>query len=474
MLPKELLHVPRSKFSEPGVLKEVANLRYEFHEHKRLELIELVKKTRQRLIEELDVSVYDHPTLAGSTQYQTSDGKFMSVRSAQTSKSARTVMSLGFLGGAVDKDKEKTEKQMEIIRRIKEKEAKRFEKCIFNEERKNKILEDKEARFEYIRKQENLRNEMIKHSLKQESERKMMEEIQKEKEEQQCEKVEKKVAWNNFIQNLEHQKEEEIEAEKEAKLKKQKVKEKEAKRLEKVKKCEEAIQRQQEIRERKLLEMNAKTKEQMNKMKEMHKIKKHQSEVKAIEKRMKIQQIMRAKDDKEKEDLARFLEKQQRDAERELCLKMEKAKSLKEIRLHVEEKNLQKERILKQAEDRMQEKIDHWMDKQKEADKRLEKLKEHERFKEILRKEFIILNNQSKFYNKQRFERKNKYQEEKMREKLMMEDIKIEAMADQRFKLKDVRKEALNEMERQRQDIKSALYYMTVWNSFNPTVVQKI
>lgn len=236
MLPKELLHVPRSKFSEPGVLKEVANLRYEFHEHKRLELIELVKKTRQRLIEELDVSVYDHPTLAGSTQYQTSDGKFMSVRSAQTSKSARTAMSSGFLGGAVDKDKEKTEKQMEIIRRIKEKEAKRFEKYIFNEERKNKILEDKEARFEYIRKQENLRNEMIKHSLKQESERKMMEEIQKEKEEQRCEKVEKKVAWNNFIQNLEHQKEEEIEAEKEAKLKKQKVKEKEAKRLEKVKK----------------------------------------------------------------------------------------------------------------------------------------------------------------------------------------------------------------------------------------------
>ena len=33
---------------------------------------------------------------------------------------------------------------------------------------------------------------------------------------------------------------------------------------------------------------------------------------------------------------------------------------------------------------------------------------------------------------------------------------------------------ALNEMERQRQDIKSALYYMTVWNSFSPEVVQKI
>ena len=474
VLPSELLHIPKSKFSEPGVLKEVANLRYDFNEQKRMELIELVKKTRQKLIEELDVSIYDHPTLAGSTQYQTTDGKFMSIRSAQTSKSARTMMSSGFLGGAMDKDKEKTEKQMEIIRRIKEKEAKRFEKYIINEERKNKILEETEARFEHIRKQEAERNEMIKKSLKEESERKMMEEIQKEKEETQQEKIGKKVAWNNFIRNLEHQKEMEAQAEKEASIKKQTVKEKESKRLEKVKKCEEAIQRQMNLRERKLEEMNQKTQEQMKKMKETQLIKKHESEIKAIEKRMKIQQIMKAKEEKEKEDLARFLEKQQLEAEREMTLKREKAKSLRDIRLQVEEKNLQKERILKQAEDRMQEKINNWLAKQKEADKRLEKLKEHEKFKEILRKEFIILNNQSKFQNKQRFERKNKYQEEKMREKLMMEDIKIETMADQRFQLKDLRKSALNEMERQRQDIKSALYYMTVWNSFNPTVVQKI
>ena len=36
---------------------------------------------------------------------------------------------------------------MDIIRKIKDKEAKRFEKYIVNEERKNKILEEKEARF---------------------------------------------------------------------------------------------------------------------------------------------------------------------------------------------------------------------------------------------------------------------------------------------------------------------------------------
>lgn len=209
-------------------------------------------------------------------------------------------------------------------------------------------------------------------------------------------------------------------------------------------------------------------------MKQFQLQKKKEAKQRAIEKRMKIQQIMKAKEEQERRDLARFLEKQHQDFEREMTLKREKHKSLKDIRAQAEAKNQQKDRILKQAEDRMQKKIDHWLEKQKEADKRLEKMKEQERFKEILRKEFITLNNQSKFYNKKRFQRKTKYQEDKMREKLAMEDVKIETMADQRDELKKVRKKALNEMERQRQDIKNALYHMTVWNSFSPKVVEKI
>jgi len=55
-----------------------------------------------------------------------------------------------------------------------------------------------------------------------------------------------------------------------------------------------------------------------------------------------------------------------------------------------------------------------------------------------------------------------------------MEDMKIEAMAEQRNQLKNVRTKALGDMERQRQDIKSALYHMTVWNSFSPKIVEKI
>jgi len=401
----------------------------------------------------------------------------MSGRSTHTSKSARSKVSLkstSLVGGAMDKDKETTQKQMELIERIKGKEQNRFKKYLINEERKNKITEDKEARFENIRKHEQMRNEHIKKSLKEENEKKMHEEITHEKREIKREKKEKKKAWVGFLKNLEQQKIEDAKAEKERKARELDLKKKEEERLEKVKQCEKMQKRQIIQNEKKMKEMNMKYTEQMKKMKEFQLQKKQEAEEKALEKRKKIQQIMKAKEEKEKRDLNRFLEKQQRDFEREMTLKKEKQKQLKSIRMHADDKNNQKDRILHQAENRMQEKIDSWLDKQKEADKRLAKLKEQEHFKEILRKEFITLNNQSKFFNKKRFQRKTQYQEDKMREKLKMEDMKIEAMADQKNELKNVRKNALNEMERQRQDIKNALYHMTVWNSFSPKVVEKI
>lgn len=209
-------------------------------------------------------------------------------------------------------------------------------------------------------------------------------------------------------------------------------------------------------------------------MKEKQLEKKKAMEVKAVEKRKKIHQIMKAKEDQEKETLAQYLDKQHQDIAREEVMKKEKAKAMMDIRLMAEEKEVKKQKILKQAEERMEEKIQYWLEKQKIADKRLERQKEKEKFKEIIRKEFITLNNQSKYLNKRRFIRKKQYEEEKMRDKLFIEDLKIEAMADQRSQLKEVRQRALEDMERQRQDIRQALYHMTVWNSFSPRVVKTI
>lgn len=189
--PKELLYVPKSKFKEPGVPKEITELRYEFHESKRKELLEIAKKARLELIDDLDSSVYDHPTLAGSTLYQTQEGTFQSKRSATTSKSARSKLSSQLLGGAMDRDKEVTQKQMELIRRLKEKEQKNALKIVFNEERKNRIIEEKEARFEQLRQQKRREEIELARKLKADNEKKMMEEIAQEKAEQQREKKEK-------------------------------------------------------------------------------------------------------------------------------------------------------------------------------------------------------------------------------------------------------------------------------------------
>jgi hypothetical protein len=327
VFPKELIHLPKSKFNDPGLPAEVADLRYEFHENKRKELIELVKKARNKIIDDLERSSYDHPTLAGSTQFQTTNGKFMSGRSVHTSKSARSRLSMKssvLVGGAMDKDKEVTQKQMEIIKRIKEKEQSRFEKYLINEERKNKLLEEKEARFEHIRKVEQHRNEQIKHALKEENEKKMSEEIQREKSEQRREKMEKKQAWENFLANLEVQKREEVKAEKERLRKERELKKKEQLRLEKVKRCEEAQQEQMLENEKKLKMMNEKYREQMKTMKQYQKERKKQAAERAAEKRKKIHQIMKAKEEKEQRDLAKFLNKQQSDFEREMQLKKEK------------------------------------------------------------------------------------------------------------------------------------------------------
>lgn len=117
--------------------------------------------------------------MAGSTMYKNSGGG-LSQRSLHSSKSTRSKLSMKSsiaLGGAINKDKETTQRQMEVIKRIREKEQKRFQKYILNEERKNKLLEEKEARFENLRKLEKERSEMIKRSLKEENEKRLREEI---------------------------------------------------------------------------------------------------------------------------------------------------------------------------------------------------------------------------------------------------------------------------------------------------------
>lgn len=55
-----------------------------------------------------------------------------------------------------------------------------------------------------------------------------------------------------------------------------------------------------------------------------------------------------------------------------------------------------------------------------------------------------------------------------------MDDMKRDAMTSERQNMKAMRMKALFDMEKQRQDTRVALYQMSVWNTFNPKIVNSI
>lgn len=127
ILPKDLIYIPKNKFHEPGVPKEVAEMRFEFNQNKRKELIGVATNARADLIKDLEAESNGSPEAPSKPHPQSA-----SQRLTKTSKSMQSVL----LGEAMSKDEETTQKQMDVIRRIKEKEQSRFEKYIANEERK--------------------------------------------------------------------------------------------------------------------------------------------------------------------------------------------------------------------------------------------------------------------------------------------------------------------------------------------------
>lgn len=50
VVPKELRFIPKDKFKDQSMPEEVTEMRYQFNENKRLELVKIVKRTRIKLL----------------------------------------------------------------------------------------------------------------------------------------------------------------------------------------------------------------------------------------------------------------------------------------------------------------------------------------------------------------------------------------------------------------------------------------
>ena len=72
------------------------------------------------------------------------------------------------------------------------------------------------------------------------------------------------------------------------------------------------------------------------------------------------------------------------------------------------------------------------------------------------------------------FWRKKQNYNVRLQEKLAIEDMRKQKMREQREKLTKIRMRELFKMERQRQDVKNALFQMSVWNTFDSQLVSDI
>lgn len=107
-------------------------------------------------------------------------------------------------------------------------------------------------------------------------------------------------------------------------------------------------------------------------------------------------------------------------------------------------------------------------------EQRMKSKKSQKEYETMIRREAIRLKNLSKDLKQQRFQIKNQHRQDQLRDKLELDEKRKQAMRDQRIDLKEVRMRALFSMERQRQEIRNALFQMSVWNTFDPNLVKQI
>eukprot|EP00347_Sterkiella_histriomuscorum_P016780 403351881 len=195
IFPKELLYKPLNKYEDKKkrLPPEVVKMRHDFFENKRLEMINVVKRSRQKIIDDLrhrmgSVSKFitgnTFENIGGSGQSKIFGNLGLNTKiGLATSRSQADISAMSRMGSvsqidqAVQRDRELFQKQMEVAEKTKQKEAKMIEKIIRNEEAKNQKIEENQRKYEDLTFREKMRNRSIQRHLKEEAERKQQEEM---------------------------------------------------------------------------------------------------------------------------------------------------------------------------------------------------------------------------------------------------------------------------------------------------------
>ncbi|CDW84944.1 UNKNOWN [Stylonychia lemnae] len=438
--------------------KEVIKLRFEFFENKRLEMINSVKKARQKIIEELkqNGSNQSHieqavaplqPKIFGNAGFNMKLGIAPNRSQADLSQMSggSRMGSSAQIDHAVQRDRELFQKQMEICERTRQKEAKMF--------------------------RDQIKSRQIQIRLKGDQEKKYRDEIERAKILTEIEKKEKQYQWKSFIKRLQKRKEEEKLAEYKKQLRKELMQERDKLRQEKFIICQERNEQIMEMNRSRIIFVHEKHEKMLQNLEEKKRVFQLTAREKKQEKEQFKQKVFENLQKQEQEKEKGWFLKQIEEKEKEMRIKRDKERLIKEQILRAQQQDRKIKEALVLSERKDNERKENLLYKQSEASMRLERQRSRQRFQEQLKKEMFNLKNMSKDFNRQRASRRHEFKKEQLVSKLDQDQSRYSALVDERNYLKEVRIKTLIESEIQRENIKNALYQMSVWNTFDPKII---
>mmetsp|Transcript_13018 Transcript_13018/g.24177 ORF Transcript_13018/g.24177 Transcript_13018/m.24177 type:complete len:519 (-) Transcript_13018:3071-4627(-) len=434
--PEELLYIPPEAFTQPHLSVRLQHLHFEFFEAKRKEIVEIVKRARERVIEEEEGSIHKSRSTGSIKAHQK------------------------MFGSVVEQAKEK---HLKMITRLLNYESLATEK----------LQEMQAQELEQAKLAAKKEKQRVKQERKAAEEKRLLD-IKKLEEAKEEERQAKKKAVKLFQQDMDEAMRRQAQEDQEAQIRAKKKAKNEAKRIKHLIKMEENLSQQQAEREAKFLAKQAAEEERQRKLEQKkEKLKKKLQKIGKLreQKRSQVIDNVEARIDMKRQIFEQRQEELQRKARRyqhQLTTSVERLKSLSAER---DDKIIRTRELAEQIQEEKRKLI---LQKSQEADIKVEKVKEILSENIEFKKHEEMLRSLKKEWNVRRRRRKEDYMKSKVKQKMIEDERRIQHfLKDRDFMIKQ-RQDFNTKHMLQKYEIKQALLRMAVTKKWDTEFLKSI
>jgi hypothetical protein len=434
--PEELLYIPPDAFTQPHLSVRLQQLHFEFFEAKRKEIIAIVKRERENVVEEGLASVHKSSSTGSIKAHQKMFGSV--VEQAKEKHMKMITQLLGYESLATEKLQERQAQELEQARI----EAKREKERVLNE---RKAAEEK--RLLEIKKLEQIREE---------------------------ERLDKRRALRLFEKDLEEELARQMQEDNEAKQRAKNKEKNEAKRVKHLQRMEANLLAQQAEKEAKLLAKLASEEERQKKLEEKkEKAKRRLRKLGRVrqEKRYQVIDNIESQIEQRRQEFERRQELMMKKSRRYQDDKVQSVEHFKSISAERDDK-IQRTREL--AEQILEERRKLIMQRSKEADLKVERQKQLLAENIEFKKHEEMLRGLKKEWNVRRRRRKEEYMNSKLKAKMSDDEKRIRRFLKDRDNMIKQRQDFNSQHMLQKSEIKQALHRMAVTKKWDTDFLKSI